>query len=302
MGFMARHCSSHAFSQLLLGLALGGLAMAQPAPAEPATNAPPEDARAAEASAEAPMPDTLPDDRSAPAGASPATQSSATEDDSPLIEPQDAQSPSALRFEAQLAGVLAFPWKGDNGTPAYGFALTYGIGWGSIPLLLGIDFMSADSMGSSSAQIDVTTNGQALSATQTSRARQLFFDAWLRVQPPRWSVRPYVEGFVGTKLFQTRYSLQFDAQPSGMIDDHAWAGSLGWGAGVDFLGLLNAAGTLTLSLGVRSLSGAHARLNRVSQVDGQVVTVNQSVATDAMIFMLGISGRYDMAAGDESVQ
>ena len=241
------------------------------------------------------MPTTLPDQASSEQSADVPAQAP-PEPEPVRFDADDEVSGIPLRFEAQLTGVLAVPFKADSGGAAWGFGLTYAVGWGALPLLLGLDVMSVNGLSESRTFVDVAAGDRTLTASQLSRSRQLLFDAWLRLQPPRWSVRPYIEGFAGTKLFQTRYSIAVGPMSGDAIDAREWVGSLGCGAGVDFSGLLNASGTLSLALGVRWLSGGRADMTRRAVIDGQLVAIGRTLATDALLFMIGVGGRYDLSA------
>jgi hypothetical protein len=230
---------------------------------------------------DADLPETLPDDESA--AASPA-----------------ATTRPPIRFEANLVAALALPFKGEAGATAFGFALTYGVGWGHIPVMLGLDFMSA------SSSADATSNVRSLdeqpgSATVHARNRTLYFDLWLRVQPPRWLVRPYIEGFIGTKLVQTQYALALDgSSASSQAGAHDWVNSIGWGAGVDLAGLVNIADAFSVTLGFRRLHSARAALDARADVAGQSVVIERNVAASVTIYMLGVVGRFDMSAPEST--
>jgi hypothetical protein len=178
-----------------------------------------------------------------------------------------------------------------------GFALTYGVGYGEIPIMLGIDFMSVGNTASSQAMVSPGADQPPLLATKAEQNRTFYFDLWTRVQPPHWPVRPYVEGFIGTKLLQTKYSLAIINQgATSSSDDHGWASSLGWGAGIDFLGLLGKYQSISLTAGFRWLRGGPITVDRETVVDGNTVVAKQRDASNVTMYMLGISGRFDMSA------
>ena len=234
-------------------------------------------------------PTTLPD------MAEPATEEPTTLQDPDIAEPasdlEDDELP--LRFELQLVGLAALPFQSSAGSLALGFGLVYGVGWGDIPVMLGADFLSADSLSRTKTQVEVRAGGQSLNATKTARERTLHFDLWARIQPPHWPVRPYVEGFIGTKVLQTSYRFDFgdDGTASDYAKDHDWTNSIGWGVGVDFLGLLSHDGQFSLTLGIRRSTGSHAELERSLQLDGHTTSATHSVATSVTMFMIGIGGR-----------
>jgi hypothetical protein len=209
---------------------------------------------------------------------------------------RDDSGPPPLRFELQLLGVLTFPNHASQSSAGFGFALCYGVGWGDIPLTLGVDFMSIDGITRAKTDVRLNVEGDTFNATKTARERVLHFDLWARIQPPHWSVRPYVEGFMGTKVLQTNYSFEFaiDNSENDYAKDHDWTSSLGWGVGVDFPGLLSRDGQISLMLGFRRLSGSKARLERTAQIDGQTVIAGHSVPTDVTIVMLGVGGSAEL--------
>jgi hypothetical protein len=229
------------------------------------------------------MPETLPDD-----------------DASAVSETERTAPP--LRLEANLVALLAFPFKGDAGAMAFGFALTYGVGWGNIPLMLGLDFMSANSRVESSSETKTALDEQTRSVRTSARNRILYFDVWVRAQPPRWLVRPYIEGFIGTKLVQTQYALLLDGSTTALASSaHDWTNSIGWGAGVDLAGLLSIADSFSVTLGFRRLHGARATLDAHADVAGAApVVIERNVATALTIYMLGVVGRFDLAASENS--
>jgi hypothetical protein len=233
-------------------------------------------------------PTTLPDDDSTPAGAG---------YEAPAPAGGGDYEPSGIRFEGEFVSLLAFPF--DGSTPAFGFGATYGIGWGALPVMLGLDFISANRLGTGTSHANIVVNDQMQIVTNASRVRTYYFDAWLRVQPPRWQVRPYVEGVLGTKLVQTQYSRTFgDATSANVVagSDSSWSNSVGWGVGVDFLDLINADANMSLTLGVRRVTGADASIEGPAVVDGSDIVTKHSLRTSVTIVMLGISGRVDLSA------
>jgi hypothetical protein len=245
------------------------------------------------------VPDTLPDDL-------PALGPTQHADDVPETLPDDdaqaknaalESTPLPIRFQATLSGMAAFPMAGEGGDTALGFAVTYGVAWGSIPLSIGLDFMSAGSSGSTSFRAPAADGG-TLPVQTSSDNRTLYFDLWTRLQPPHWPVRPYLEGFIGTKVAQTRYSI-FPAGGSAGDDSQYtshWSKSYGWGVGLDFAGLLHIAGAVSITLGVRSLNGSHRSVPALTTIAGQTVSTRLDVASSVTIVMLGIVAFFDLAA------
>lgn len=241
------------------------------------------------------MPDTLPASPpkdTAPAGA-PAPV--AAESDA---EPANDEPTPGLRLEAQLLFAMGLPFAGNESGAAFGFGITYGAGWGSIPILIGIDFMSVGRSNSATSRATTTGDGAAWPVTRTSSDRLLDFDLWLRVQPPRWPVRPYAEGLVGAKLVQTNWKIATRDEVTKSGGDDAWTAAYGWGIGVDFMGLFNAVSTFSLTLGMRRLQGSQVELERPIVSDGRAVVSKRQVATNETIFMAGLCGRYDFGADE----
>jgi hypothetical protein len=207
--------------------------------------------------------------------------------------PQDSQPPP-LRFEATLGALLTVPFSGQPSGTGFGFATTYGVGWGWLPIMIGLDFMSASASSSSNFQAPGDTD--PIDVHKEAESRTLYFDAWLRVRPRDWAVRPYVEGFAGARLTSVKYSLASQEQ---MMDassgsDEEWSSSLGYGGGVDFAGLLHIGETVSLSLGVRRLHGQRAKFTLSGSVAGQQVSTKQDVAGSVTMFMLGIVAWFDL--------
>jgi hypothetical protein len=210
--------------------------------------------------------------------------------------PEPPSEPPPLRFEATLGGALAVPFAGQPGDTAFGFAMTYGIAWGSIPVMFGLDFVSAggDSAGTFEAG-DV--DGEPLTIHTQAQSRTLYFDVWLRVQPRDWPVRPYAEGFAGARLAMLQYSLsnnQTTSEMSAWSDDEQWSSSVGWGGGVDFAGLFQIADTVSLTLGARRLHGKHVSFTLDGSVSGEKVSTEHKVVGSVTMFMLGIVAWFDL--------
>jgi hypothetical protein len=240
------------------------------------------------------MPETLltPDAAAADGGSTPAEEPESLREEPP---PEPAP-PDAVRLEAQLLVALAFPFGGDERGSAFGFAITYGVGWGSIPIMIGLDFMSVGRSNTSTSRAAVD---DATPIQRTSSDRLLDFDLWLRVQPPRWRVRPYAEGFVGAKLVQSRYTIATRDEVTTRGSDNEWTSALGWGIGVDFMGLFNAVGAFSLTLGMRRLHGAKVEIERPTFSNGRGRGSKREVATNETIFLVGLCGRYDFGSTEQ---
>jgi len=183
---------------------------------------------------------------------------------------------------------VATPYSGGDGSAGLGFGVGADLGLQRIPLTLGLDVMTAY-FGSDTSRTSVQAGDRTLLADLSRQDVAYFFDLSLRLQPIDWLVRPYLEGFVGTKLLQSKYSLSFvgSSESTEVTTGHDWAGSIGWGAGLD----LGHAGPVGFTLGVRRLTGARAAFSRDADVGGNV-TVRQTVPTSNTFFMLGVSGTF----------
>lgn len=219
----------------------------------------------------------------------------------PATLPDDAPAPTPsrlgppLRFEASLNVALSVPAPRNPDVAGFGFALTYGVGWDEIPLALGLDFASVSSIGDASLTTDLALMEGAEPAERSTSTRLLHFDAWLRLQPAHWVVRPYGEGFIGAQLFQGKYLFHVGPDASDLAQSEAWLGSWGWGAGVELCGLLNRAGTLSLTLGMRRVYGETVRVARSVVVRNQRVETRYEADTSVWLFMLGIGLHYEMS-------
>jgi hypothetical protein len=189
-----------------------------------------------------------------------------------------------------IIGFIGAPFGGNASNTAYGFSIAANIGWRNIPLTLGFDVMTAF-YGSASSEMAIPAGNTYVTAIQTRSDSAYFLDLSLRLQPPIWVARPYLEGVVGTKLLKTEYSLSFPANnaSTSTIADHDWAGSIGWGAGVDFGSPAN--GGVNLTLGLRRLTGANASFSRAIDPAGKVV-MHYSTPTSTIFYMVGIIGTF----------
>ena len=225
---------------------------------------------------EAPLPTTLPED--------------------------DVQAPSddvgpPLRFEGALMAALSVPLANNPDVVGVGFAVTYGMGWGEIPLTIGLDFMSIGSVGDSDDRLDLMLGDQAVTADRITHTRMLHFEAWLRLQPAHWRVRPYLEGFIGTQLFQAKYELRVSSQnlQSDLVNGSDWVHSYGWGLGIELVGLLNRSGSMSLTLGARRVYGGTAEITRPTLLADQTLDTRLRAGTSALLFMIGVGGHYELS-------
>lgn len=214
----------------------------------------------------------------------------------------DAQAPDyepgpPIRFEGSLSAALSAPLANNPDVAGFGFAVTYGMGWGDIPLTIGLDFMSIGSIGDASDKLDLMLGDDMVTVDRITHTRSLHFEAFLRLQPAHWRVRPYVEGFVGTQQFQAKYELRVSSQSlvSDLVNGSDWVHSYGWGLGVEFVGLLNRSGSMSLTLGARRVYGGTAQLTRPATIADQTVETQLRAGTSVLLFMVGIGGHYDMS-------
>ena len=204
-------------------------------------------------------------------------------------EATNASPGSPLRGDGRLIGFVSTPFGGNQDGSGVGFGVAANIGWGQFPASIGFDVMTAF-LGDASSTESLRT-GNTVTAVRRDRSdKAYFFDLSLRLQPVRWWARPYVEGVVGTKMLETKYTLSFpdSGASTSAVTDHDWAGSIGWGAGVD-LGSLQ--GGVFLTLGVRRLNGANASFSRAIDAGGNTV-VRYDSPTSTTFWMLGLAGAF----------
>ena len=190
--------------------------------------------------------------------------------------------------------MLAKPFEGAHALTdwGYGLMLSFGLRWQDLPLSAGFD-LQAIRWGRASSLVDVQL-GDSNAILEKSRLDQsILFDTWIRLEPPRWRVRPYVEGFVGLKLLDTKYSLSFpDGTGTASTDDQASASNYGFGAGVNVL-LARASdhsgSALFVTLGVRELYGGHASFTRAPDSSSVDQAVRFDVPTRSTVFLLGFT-------------
>jgi hypothetical protein len=212
-------------------------------------------------------------------------------------QPPDAGNGPPIRFEGSLTPVLSVPLANNPDVVGFGFAVTYGVAWGEIPLALGLDFMSIGSVGDADDRLDLMLGDESVTADRITHSRILHFEAWLRLQPAHWRVRPYLEGFFGTQQFQAKYELRVSAQnlQSDLVNGSDWVHSYGWGLGVELVGVLNRSGSMSLTLGARRVYGGTAELTRPTTIADQIVDTHLRAGTSALLFMIGVGGHYELS-------
>jgi len=209
---------------------------------------------------------------------------------SPNAEPAHE---SAVRGDARIVGFAAAPFGGNSSGTALGFGVGVNLGLQRIPVTIGFDVMTAF-WGSQTSRMLVRTGDTLVPVDRTRDDHGYFLSASLRAQPIDWFVRPYLEGFVGSKLLATSYSLSFPqtGTSTSTETDRDWAGSLGWGAGVD-IGKTRTA-SINLTLGFRRSTGGEASYSRTVSTNENAV-VSYTTPTSFMIYMLGVSGCFGVA-------
>lgn len=208
------------------------------------------------------------------------------------VPAKDEARPSLLRGEAQLVGFVSKILDRPDLDVGWGPGILVGGGWGKLPFTAGVDFMVAY-WHTQSTTVALQAGNRQLLADLTREDVTFFLDLWLRIQPIDWPVRPYIEGFVGTKLLRSNYSLRLvgSATSTEMTTDHDWSNSVGWGAGIDFLGLQPSRTSVTL--GIRRLNGGTASFGRSAITASRESTaVEYDSATSAMFYMIGFIGQF----------
>lgn len=214
--------------------------------------------------------------------------------------PDDAAEPGRstdappLRFEASLNGAVSAPLAQNPDVAGFGFAVTYGVGWGEIPLAFGIDYVSVGSLGDATAPIELSMRAGTLPAERYVSTRLMHFDAWLRLQPAHYWIRPYAEGFFGAQLFQGRYLVRAGSQQSDVAQSEDWGRNFGWGAGVELVDLLGSTG-MSLTLGMRYVYADAVRVSRSLVLANERLQLPYEADTTVLLFMLGIGLHYELA-------
>lgn len=224
----------------------------------------------------------------------PATAQQPEEQASPPAVPAQGEAASAspsspLRGDGRIIGFVSTPFGGNQNGTGVGFGVAANIGWSQIPVSVGFDVMTAF-LGDASSDENLQT-GNTVTAVRRDRSDKTYFlDLSLRLQPASWWARPYLEGVVGTKMLETKYTLSFpnSGTSTSAIADHDWVGSIGWGAGVD---LGSVTGGIFLTIGVRRLNGANASFSRAIDAGGNTV-VRYDSPTSTTFWMLGLAGAF----------
>jgi len=249
------------------------------------------------------MPATLPHDAAHDNGTTRLLDEQAERDrveELPATLPDDAPAPvehggpPPIRFEASISAALSAPLAKNPDVAGFGFAVTYGVGWGEIPLAIGIDYISVGSIGDATSQLEVELMERTQNAERFVSTRLMHFDAWLRLQPAHFWIRPYAEGFFGAQLFQGRYLLRSANQESDLAQAEDWGRNFGWGAGIELVDLLGSTG-MSLTLGMRYVYADDVRVSRPLVLANERLQVRYEADTTVLLFMLGIGLHYELA-------
>lgn len=205
-------------------------------------------------------------------------------------------------MEGALTAVAAEPFTGGRtiGDWGYGPAMAMGAGWGAVPVAAGFDLMFAK-WGTSTGPLEIGMDDARLLLQQKRADQAVFMDAWVRIQPPYWWIRPYLEGIAGAKLLSAKYSLAFvgGSDETSAFTEKTAAHTIGWGAGVDIL-LAKATdhsnSALFATLGFRRLSGGNASFNRAVNDHSPNQLVSFYLPTDTTIVTLGVAFRAHLQA------
>jgi hypothetical protein len=211
----------------------------------------------------------------------------------PPPAPPPASNGTPLRGDARIVGFISTPFGGNLDGTGAGFGIAANFGWGKIPLTFGIDVMTAY-FGSSTSVENYQTGDTVTTVRRDRTDKDYFLDLSVRLQPIDWWARPYLEGVAGTKLLETDYNLSIidtDTTTSTQ-SDHDWAGSIGWGAGLDLGGTQTHA--IGFTLGVRRLNGATASFSRT--LDMSNTAVHYTSPTSTTFWMMGVLGCFGGSA------
>ncbi len=204
-----------------------------------------------------------------------------------------ASDATPMRIDVAMFGLFSTPFHAHDGGAGLGFGLGPRFGVGSIPLMLGVDFM-ASYLGTLHSEAVVRFGDTTLLANTSRQDKLYFFDATLRLQWPHWLVRPYLEGVLAAAAAQRNYAFSFVDNPSATASSSSahWTSSAGWGAGLDFHGLYERAGDVFLTLGFRRMTAGHTSVAATTEVNDQSVSIRRNVPTDTTVVMLGVGSHF----------
>jgi len=209
-------------------------------------------------------------------------------------EPESRLGPVApLSVDVALSFAMAQPFEGARsfGDWGYGLMLLAGVRWKELPISAGFD-LQAIRWGRSSSSIDVQLGDRQATLEQSRLDQTIIVDSWIRLEPPRWRMKPYLEGFVGLKMLDTKYSLSFvnGMGTTSTVTDQASASNYGFGVGLSVLlaEASDASGSaLSITLGLRELYGSKASFTRAPDSSSVNQTVSFDLPTRSTVIMLG---------------
>jgi hypothetical protein len=190
---------------------------------------------------------------------------------------------------------MAQPFEGARSLAdwGYGVSLLGGTHWRDFPVSFGFD-LNAIRWGQAQSVFEVRVGDSTQPLEETRTDQSVLFDSWLRLQPVDWPVRPYMEGVLGLKLLDTRYSIALvdGSGSTGTVTDQATAGTAGFGFGVDALIARATDGSgsaVFATLGVRKLWGNNASFTRAPDASSVNRSVAFDVPTNTTLIFLGIA-------------
>jgi hypothetical protein len=210
-------------------------------------------------------------------------------------EPAPLTPLAPVRVEVALTGAIAQPFEGAHSLGDWGFGLMLALGvqWRNWPLKAGFD-ITGIRFGRATSTLEAQLGDSSAELEETRLDQTIFLDSWLRLQPDDWPLRPYVEGVLGLKFLDTKYSLAF---PNGTgetstVTDQASASTFGWGLGLDVLlghASDDTGSALYATLGVRELAGSRASFSRAPDSNAANQTLRFDVPTRSTVFLLGFA-------------
>lgn len=233
----------------------------------------------------------------APDGASSQPASVGTVDAGGSATPLPPSRPVVLPWGVDFAvtALIAEPFEGAHslGEWGYGLSLLGGTHWRDFPVSFGFD-LSAIRWGQAHSVLDTRLGDSTQRLEETRTNQTILMSSWLRLQPVNWPVRPYMEGMLGLKLLETRYSFALvdGTGSTNAVTDQASASNVGFGLGVDALLAHTTDGSgsaVFATFGVRRLWGSNASFTRAPDASSVNRTVSFDVPTNTTLILLGIA-------------